>query len=661
MTNKKRLIAPVFTEFARCSKGNIVITTALALPVMIGMIALSVEYGGGLMKRVENQRVADLAAFAGATAYGAKSTEAAMLNAAHNVARLNGLDPAAMTVTLVNSPRSATTKAVDVDIATRQNLYLARVLGDFQQLQVKAGAVAEVGATPTQAGCLYALSSTETGITMSGGTELKASDCTVASNNSITVPCGTKITTAGAIYNGAAPSIGCNNLVDKSGAAAKLTKQSVTDPLAGHSGIATAVARLATVRNMVAPSAPAVPSKSQISFGYGLGETPARALEAGCTAATIGEQWSGKWRVTCPRSDKPNLKVYDFGMFDVGGGVSVEVVGPVDATYNFSGLVQVGGGSTLTMGSGTFNMAKGLKNGNIATFGAGTFRIGRADSDCNGAGTTSVCNGGGGTLTFGGPSTFEFQAGLVNGGGASMSLGAGTLNSYRIGPNSKGAATVLDGGAGVTMADATGNSSVFEIVGDLQTGGGSCFKIPAAKHHDIKGALKAAGGSLFGSGAYTVTDHFAFGAGGGGSVACNGVQVAATGADVNFILGGDKVSNQGSCNDFVFCVGAGYSGLSLAAPKTGSLGKVLVVGPQLSTNRKGATFAEGGSAGVLAGAFYFPYGPITMSGGASAGGASNYCLQLIGSRITLSGGASTVSECIAAGGGSAAKKVVLVQ
>jgi Flp pilus assembly protein TadG len=653
-----------FSTFANDRSGNVLITTALALPVMIGMTALSVEYGGGLMKRVENQRVADLAAFAAATAYGAKNSEAAMRDAAHNIARLNDLAPAAMTIALVDSPRGGGAKGVKVDVATQQNLYLARVLGNFEQLQVKANAIAEVGSKPSEPGCVYALSASEGGITMSGGTTLRARDCAVSSNTTVTVPCGTRIEATAVNYNTTRPQPCDGNIAGKNGAA-PLNKTRTEDPLAGHAGIAAAVGRLAGVRNLSAPNAPVVPEKAPITFGWGLGETPARALEAGCTAATIGDQWSGKWRVTCPRTDKPALRVFDFGAFKAEGGISVEVNGPVGATYNFSGLVEIGGGSSLTMTAGTFNMAKGLKNSSVANFGAGVFRIGRADSDCNGAGHSSICNGGGGNITFGGPSIFEVQAGLVNGGGARMTLGSGTLNSYRIGPNSKGVATDLQGGAGVVMGDATGNQSVFEIVGDLQTGGGSCFKVPAAARHDIKGALKAGGGTIFGAGVYTVTDHFAFGAAGGGSVSCNNASVAATGSDVNFIIGGDKLSTQGSCNGYAFCVAAGYSGISLAAPKTGVLGRILVVGPQDSSRKSGATFSEGGSNGVFAGALYFPNGPISMSGGASAGGSNqgneNYCLQLIGSRVSLSGGATATSECIAAGGGASPKRVVLVQ
>ncbi len=43
---------------------------ALALPLIVGFAALSTEYGYGLLVRDQNQRIADLASYAGALAYG---------------------------------------------------------------------------------------------------------------------------------------------------------------------------------------------------------------------------------------------------------------------------------------------------------------------------------------------------------------------------------------------------------------------------------------------------------------------------------------------------------------------------------------------------------------------------------------------------------------
>ena len=67
-------------------RGAITIVAALALPAVIGVVALAVEFGNALLIRDETQRVADEAAYAGALAYVATGSQTSMLSAAQNVA-----------------------------------------------------------------------------------------------------------------------------------------------------------------------------------------------------------------------------------------------------------------------------------------------------------------------------------------------------------------------------------------------------------------------------------------------------------------------------------------------------------------------------------------------------------------------------------------------
>ena len=62
-----------FRRFLRNRDGNVLIISALVMPVLIGMAALVTEYGAALVERADNQRVADLSAYAGALAYNVKS------------------------------------------------------------------------------------------------------------------------------------------------------------------------------------------------------------------------------------------------------------------------------------------------------------------------------------------------------------------------------------------------------------------------------------------------------------------------------------------------------------------------------------------------------------------------------------------------------------
>ena len=62
-----------------------------------------------------------------------------------------------------------------------------------------------------------ALSQSGTGVTLSGGTAVTASQCAVASNQSLAVPCGTSIVTKNVDYYSAAPTQPCSGIQAPSG------------------------------------------------------------------------------------------------------------------------------------------------------------------------------------------------------------------------------------------------------------------------------------------------------------------------------------------------------------------------------------------------------------------------------------------------------------
>ncbi|RAZ90468.1 hypothetical protein DPM33_13195 [Mesorhizobium hawassense] len=689
----------ILRRFVHNRDGNVLIMSALLLPLLIGMAALVTEYGGALVERAGNQRTADLAAYAGALAYNATKSTDQMSAAAVNVAALNGVPAADVQAALVTSPKTSGMNAVSVSIRTQKQLLLARVLDNRQQLPIYANAVAELGAQPLTPGCMLALDGTQTGITLSGGTKITAPKCTVSSNNTVTVPCGTSISAVGVNYNSAAaPSQPCNGITGPNGTAAVITKKSTPDPLAGNAAVAAAVARFSTVAAMSATTAPSAPTNStgnNIDFAWNQGSTQGQATALGCTASWTSS--TSTWSLNCGSKTTVN-----FGTITIGGGINLNFAtsGAATTTYNIAGDLttsattnfgpgtynfasklttagtttfgagtynfgkQVTTAGTTTFGAGPFNFAKGLTTGGGATttFGAGTFKIGISDNTCGGIARVSLCNTS--TLTFGGPSTFELPGGLNNTGGASITFGSGTSNSYKIGPGGNGDAITLGGGSTTVMADAT-SSGVFQVIGNVNGGGGgSCFVVPATAQHDIEGNFIASGAILLGAGVYTIDGYFALGGSGGGSASCGGSTISVYGNNVTLVLSGKAKSSSGSCNGYVFCVAAGYSNIVLNAPQTGATAKLAVIGPTSTSVTAGATFAEGGSNAQISGAFYFPYGPIIMNGGSSVLGSStdsSKCLQMIGSLISLSGGTAAASECIAASSSSASSKVSLVQ
>ncbi|RUT30225.1 hypothetical protein EMQ25_12990 [Arsenicitalea aurantiaca] len=726
-------------RFIGAQSGSVAVIFALTLPVILGVSALVAEYGAGLIDHSENQRIADLAAYAGALAFSATSDEDAMDAAARAIVTANGRDGATAVVELVSSPRSADNQAVHVRVNSENRLILATILpGVADTLAIRAEAFAELGSAPRQmAGCILALSGVQSGVTLTGGTSIVAHDCAVSSNNTVTVPCGTGITAAMVNYNsGTPPNVGCN------GISGPVNRAATEDPLADASGVILAQQRMPTVAALTGPAAPAAPLAPTVPNGtnVNLAWNSQSGVPSGCTAVWTTTP-SARWTMSCNSG-----QTYNFGNFTIGGGIQLvfQTNGAQPTTYNFTGTLQtastmsfgngnynfranlqtagtttfgngnihvggnlqltgtntfgngnktvvgnfttsgggvqsfgtgnvhVGGDFTLnasgghTFGAGNFTLAKGLRTGGgtVNTFGAGTYRMGRNASDCSGGGLVSICNTS--TLTIAGPSTFELHSGFFNTGGARLNLGVGTASSFWFGPSSSGQAIRQGGGAITVMGDQTTPAPRFEMAGhvDVASGGGSCLTIPAAAHHDIRGDFTSAGGTIMGAGVYTIDGHFALGANGGGAVTCNGTSVGLHGTGVTIVLSGRTTSTSWACQNQVFCVTAGYSNVRLLAPTTGPYTGLAVVGPTDPTITHGAVFS-GGADAVLSGAFYLPNGPISMTGGASIGGAggAERCLQLVGSRITLEGGTTAASECVLAEaeGGANGGRVRLVQ
>ena len=640
--------------FARDRQAAVSIIAALSLPALIGFSSLVAEYGHGLLIKTENQRVADMAAYAGALAYNTTASTDSMTSAANRVAVLNGVPSSGVAATLVTSPSGDGNQAVRVNVSSNMPVYLASVLGGSTSLAVSSASYAELNVKTT--GCIIALSSGGAGVTLSGGTAVVATGCSVASNNSETVPCGTTITSKWVTYNGAAPTQGCSGIKAPAGGSVSISKKLTTDPLAGADAVTTATGRVTTVNNQSGPAGPTVTGGGDVDFAYSTSSTQTQLTTDGCS----GSFASNTWTVTCTGKTS-----YTFGKVTFGGGITVNfnIAGSAANTYNFSGIIDVPGGDTVAFGPGTYNMAGGLltEGGTTTSFGAGTYNIGKASTKACGDGVYySICHSGT-LLKFTGPSKFTLQGGVYNNGGSRMILGdAGTANSFNIGPASSGNAMWLGGGAYTKLGDALDVGSVFQLAGNfwVPSGGGSCTYLPAAAQHDIKGNFLTAGGTILGSGVYTITGYMDLGGSAGGDVTCDGVAVGLSGSAVTIVLGGATTPSSGTCSGQAFCLAAGYNNVSLTAPSgTATTAGLVVVGPASATG--GAMFAEGASNTSLSGAFYFPQGPITLSGGASVGGGTGQCLELVGTQVTLSGGTAAASNCMSASAGNV--RIALVQ
>ncbi|MDE2200035.1 MAG: hypothetical protein KGJ41_13540 [Rhodospirillales bacterium] len=635
----------------RGRRASVSIFSALMLPALAGMAGLAAEYGDGLLTKIRNQRVADISAYSAALTYSSTASSGSMNGAAQAAAGLNGVPGSAVTSALVSSPTGDGNSAVQVTVTSNVPKMLSSLLSSGGAMTVAATSFVELKANA--AACITALSSSGVGVSLSGGTNLTASKCAIASQSTVASPCGTYLTSPAITYNTTAPTQTCGFTPPAGQSSITISKKAASDPLAGNTEVATLTAYLGTVSSMTAPAAPTVTAGGNINFGYSASSTISQVAADGCVAAFS----SPTWTVTCSGNGP-----FHFGNITTGGGITVNfnTGGSSSATYDFSGSIN-NTGTAMHFGPGTYNIAQGIitGGGTTTTFGAGTFNIGALTTKCNSA-YYSICHTGS-ILTFDGPSDFNLSNGFYNAGGEKLTMGSGTTNSYQLGRASNGDAITVGGGSVTTMADATGAGDLFTADGNLNFsgGGGSCMAIPAAANHDINGNIMAAGGVVFGAGIYTVNGYIGIGTSNGGDVSCFGTTLGISATDVTFVTSGANASsNLGDA----FYVGAGYAHVSMTAPTSGANANLLVIGPTSSSNTAGAVFTGGATHTDLSGAFYTPNGAVSLSGGSKVGSGTGQCLEVIGAQVSLSGGSALASTCAGLGGTSSTGfSVALVQ
>lgn len=108
----------ILAALARCRSGATATIIALMMPLLVGTTGLVTEYGYGMLRKAETQRVADVAAFSGAVAYNtaldnsatASQSATAMTSAALGLAAINAVSASNVVVSLVDSPTLAATR-----------------------------------------------------------------------------------------------------------------------------------------------------------------------------------------------------------------------------------------------------------------------------------------------------------------------------------------------------------------------------------------------------------------------------------------------------------------------------------------------------------------------------------------------------------------------
>ncbi|KRB79784.1 hypothetical protein ASE00_18925 [Sphingomonas sp. Root710] len=453
-------IAAVSRRLADSTRGGVALIGALSLTTIVGMGAFAVEATRGYAADTQNQRIADMAALAGALAYNVNSNTTEMTATAKAVVVAQGLAASAATVQLVTD--SATSKQlVQVTVTTSVPLALGRVFTSALSYDVSAVGSATTTSTTTSAPpCIAALSSTPTyGITLSGGVAINSPGCAINTNAGVTVPWGTTISAkqvnAGKTVNnpgsGITTSPTANNIVQNKTSAAsdwmasdsnlqallckvnKLSGYSDPDYPGGNTACTTALVTPVTATGF-----------SDLTLDYSPSGTLATYFNSGAKTYTI------------PAGAYNNIKT-----LTISGGLTVYFQGPADRAINTISM----GGTALHFGSGNVSIA-----GKI---------------DVNGGALVDFDVGVGNTITFG------------NVSGTSINVGGGAKVCFT-----------------VNCVAPTVAAGTFSVSGDIITSGGSTIVFPKAATHVINGNLSLNGSSIFGSGSYIIKGYFSNNTGG---------------------------------------------------------------------------------------------------------------------------------------------------
>jgi hypothetical protein len=450
-----------FSRAARClctaTHGGVAVIGALSLTTIVGMGAFAVEATQGYAAKTNNQRVADMAALAGALAYNVNNSTSEMTATAKAVVAAQGLPANSAAVALTTDAASGK-QLVQVTVTSNVPLALGRVLTSALSYDVSAVGAATTSTTATPA-CIAAVSGTPaTGIAMSGGTSITASGCAVATNAGIAMTGSASIT---------GKEVDAGKSISKSGGASIATSpnggnvhagkaHATSDWMLDDAGLKLLLCRVNKLNgttdsdypdgNTACASplvTPAAPGPQDWSLDY----SPDSAVAA---------YWKGSGAYIVPPG------TYAIRNLSLAGGITATFQGPVNLTI---ASISMGGGTTLHIG-----------NGNISVSGK---------IDLSGGALADIDVGVGNAVTIGATA------------GTAISVGGGSRLCFT-----------------ANCAAPTAAAGTFSAGGDITSNGGSTIIFPKAATHVIDGDLDLSGSSTFGSGSYVIAGDFTNNTGG---------------------------------------------------------------------------------------------------------------------------------------------------
>lgn len=323
-------------------RGSVALLAGIMAPVLVMSMAMGIEVTFWSVRMVELQRVADVAAWAGATQYAANSNAQIAAWIAADVAEINGVTGAStrswdatrstlsdnlITAQLVAGVKNASDNAIKVTVTQNITKSVSLIFPSATaSITLSAIAIAEIGALGPQP-CITALGGGTAGITTGtdvsvvGNATLDATGCALRSNAGISQTGGGTINVGGVYAGGNIAGAGiCCDLHANAG--------QIQDPYAADTGVQNALKSL----NPGSGTAVSVGSNNSLALGPGT--------------------YSG-WSVNGTLNLSP-------GLYVVNGDISSSaqsVISGTGVTIVVSGIISTTGGSSLALSAPTTTSA----------------------------------------------------------------------------------------------------------------------------------------------------------------------------------------------------------------------------------------------------------------------------------------------------------------
>ena len=308
----------------------VAVVTAVAFPVLLMCVGMSINVSYWSMMKQELQRTVDLAAFAGAADFSGSNDSQSAANTAANLAELNGavgstsrtwkagtmpLSDGQVTVQVSKGIKNSKSTAFQVTVKQAVPVMFAGIMNSADTTIVDAAGWAEtqVNVQP----CVFALDNAGAGVLAYGNASITLVGCSVRSNALISTV-GNANMSASAFY--------ANGFItgSETGGALHPNDGTIPDPYAGYSPVQTALNRLMS--------------------GYG----PSFSDKPQNTSSLSAGEWSS-WDIKGNVSMAPGL-YYVHGNISVGDQGSLSGTGVTIVT---SGSLTMLGGANLTLSAAT--------------------------------------------------------------------------------------------------------------------------------------------------------------------------------------------------------------------------------------------------------------------------------------------------------------------